>query len=176
MPTDFRADLRREIHFKKKGEKCSWSRHCDKGSAMKEVLRWLEFFAKKHPNRYVFITPQTLQKLATGKYRSGRKKGKPLSLSTVNKCLKAWQTLGVISPTLKHSIDGDLHVPGRVVAPHEACCYTHPKRCEVVGPGKIGNWMHTAEGYVFVKDAASDVELVDGEPRAMVVSEEEKEQ
>ncbi len=173
MPTDFTASFRRELHFKKKGEKCSWSRHCDKGSAFKEVLRWLEFFAKKHPDRYVFITPDKLTKLATGKYRSGEKKGKPLSHSTVEKCLRALQTLGIISPTLKHSVDAHTHIPGRIVAPHEACCCTYPKRCEFVGPGKLGTWMHTAEGYVFVKNAAADVELDEGEPMAMVVNEEE---
>ncbi len=161
MPTDFSASFRREAFFKKV-EKCTWSRHLKSGSALREVLRCLDVLAKKRPDRYVFATPKSLCKIINkrgGSYRKGPGAGKLLSLSTVEKCLHLLQRFGILSPLLHHSPDGNQHSAGWVLALHDACCETYPKRCAFIGPGKKGRWLNTPDGPVWIHELLADVAI-----------------
>src|SRR5262245_56942873 len=129
MPTDFSASFHRvKENFKKPG-KCSWKGHCKEGSVLREVFGAYAFFAKLNPERFVFASPHAIQKKCTGRFRSGKNKGKGISLSAVNKCIKVLENLGVLSPTLKRHPKDGRPVRGRVLAPHDDCCETYPNRC-----------------------------------------------
>ncbi len=170
MPTDFSRQFKREAFFKKKVENCSWSKHLPPGSALREVVRALEFFAKKYPDRYIFASPKALVKsinVRKGSYRKGRWAGEPLSLSTVEKALAFLRQLGILSPTLQHAPEGDQHTPGWVLAPHDDCCSTYPQRCEFIGARKKGVWISD----VWVRHALVDIEIVGDEPGAVIVTE-----
>jgi len=174
MPIDFSRQFKRETFFKKKAENCSWSKHLPPGAALREVVRALENLAKKRPDRYVFAKPKSLRNQINkrgGSYRKGRWAGELISLSSVEKALAFLQKLGILSPTLKHSPEDDQHTPGWVLAPHDDCCSTYPKRCEFIGTCKKGEcWV----GGVWVRFPWSDVELQDGSSDAVIVSEQEK--
>lgn len=179
MPTDFSHQFKHETFPKKKTEQCSWSKHLQKGSGLREVVRALEFLAKKNTDRYVFASPKALCAQINrrgGSYRKGAGAGKPLSLSTVEKCLALLQQLQILSPTLRHSPDSKQPTPGWVLAPHDDCCNTYAKRCAFIGPGKKGHWV-TTPYFVWLADAFVDIEFEDGQlPGAFVVPEQENKQ
>lgn len=179
MPTDFSHQFKLETFPKKKTEQCSWSKHLQKGSALREVVRALEFLAKKSTDRYVFASPKALRSQINkrqGSYREGRWAGKPLSLTSVEKALAFLQLLGILSPTLCHSPDNKQPTRGWVLAPHNDCCETYPKRCAFIGPGKKGHWVTTPH-FVWLADALADIEFEDGQvPGAFVVPEQENAQ
>lgn len=170
MPTDFKSQSHLTVHLTKKNPACSWKRHFQKGSALLEVMRVLVKLAANDPvNHYVYATPKAIAKLCTGKFRKGKNRGKPLDITTVEKCLKCLEKLSIVSRELLHSPDV-LGKPlrGRVIVPHEKLCERYARVCRYVGPGKKGVWVPTPGGQVLVADEFADIE--DG--GAYVVPEE----
>jgi hypothetical protein len=168
MPTNFKGSFRYEVPFKKKSETCSWSRHCS--GALREVVRVLVMLAKKDPvNHFVYAQPKAIQKLCTGKYREGKKKGVKLSLSTVEKCLRLLEELHIVSHELAHSPDYSIQLRGRVITPHGNLCHCYPKVCRYVGvDGGSGIWLRDGAKAVLVTDAFADT----GDEAALVQNAE----
>jgi hypothetical protein len=179
MPSDFSRQFKREVFFKKRTEKCTWSRHLKPGSALREVVRALENLAKKRPDRYVFASPKALLSQINkrgGSYRKGRWAGQLLSLTSLEKALPFLQQLGILSPTLKHAPEDNQHTPGWVLAPHDDCCETYPKCCKFHGPGKKGHWVMTPH-FVWIANGLAAIMFEDEqEPGAFVIPGQENPQ
>jgi hypothetical protein len=125
-----------------------------------EVLRVLHMLAKKDPiHHFVYAQPKAIQKLCTGKYRKGAKKGKPLCLSTVEKCLRLFEAKNIVSHELPRSPDpSGAPRRGRVVVPHEMLCNCHPRACHYVGIERArGIWLRQGNGAVLVAEETADI-------------------
>ena len=131
----------------------TWSAHFT--GCAREVIRLLEFFAEKNPDRWVYITDAALTKRCNGRFRV-KGKGKGYSLVTVRKVLRSLRKNGIVSRELGIAPDG-MRQKGYIIAPHDALCRRHPRSCNFVGVGDAsGTFVIRKDSATWVRSPESD--------------------